>query len=175
MNNYDASMNYGGAYPAPTSKSKKAGAALMGGLLGMTCYYLPISKDVFVNEAFRVTKNNAEKDMKALEQAAGEISKNNVSGESKILLKRLGVSETIDAIADKCKTLRASITDPATVKAMKADFDSNFKSYKKQASLMDTNTAKAMSNIKWNGFKWGAAVGAVLGLALSLVLGRDKP
>lgn len=174
MNNYDASMNYGGAYPAPTSKSKKAGAALLGGLVGMTCYYLPVGKDVFVNEAFRVTKNCTEKDIKGLEEAAAEISKDKLSSEGKLLLRRLGVSETVDAVADKCKTLKESLANPTNVKNMKADFDKNFKSYKKQASLMDTNTAKAMSNIKWNGFKWGAAIGAVLGLALSLVLGRES-
>lgn len=57
---------------------------------------------------------------------------------------------------------------------MKKDFADNFKKYKKDASLMDTVTAKAMSNIKWNGFKWGMGIGAVLGGALSLIATKDR-
>ena len=57
---------------------------------------------------------------------------------------------------------------------MKKDFSDNFKKYKKDASLMDTVTAKAMSNIKWNGFKWGMGIGAVLGGALSLLATKDR-
>ena len=39
---------------------------------------------------------------------------------------------------------------------------------------MDSIAAKAMSTIKWNGFKWGMGIGAVLGLALSLVFGKNS-
>ena len=59
--NYDASMNYGSS-PVST-RSKRIGATLLGGMLGMTCYYLPISKDTFVNSAFSVTRKNAENDI----------------------------------------------------------------------------------------------------------------
>ena len=57
---------------------------------------------------------------------------------------------------------------------MKKKFADNFKSYKKDASLMDTVTAKAMSGIKWNGFKWGMGIGAILGAALHLLLSRSE-
>ena len=60
-----------------------------------------------------------------------------------------------------------------TVKALKKDFADNFTKYKKDASLMDTVAAKAMSNIKWNGFKWGMGIGAALGAAISLIATRD--
>ncbi len=169
---YDMSMNY--YHSSVSEKSKRIGATVLGGVLGMTCYYLPISKDVFVNSAYRVVKNNAKRDIKGLREAADEISANKVSNESKILLHRLGVAENVDAIKAKCTALRESVTDPATVKAMKKDFADNFKSYKKDASLMDPVCAKAMSNIKWNGFKWGMGIGALLGAALSLVATKDR-
>lgn len=170
---YGISSNYM-QRPTVSEKSKRAGATMLGGIAGMTCYYLPISKDAFVNEAFRVTKRNAEDDIKALNTAADELSKNKLSNETKILLHRMGIAESIDAIKDKCKTIRESVTDAATVKAMKKDFADNFKNYKKDASLMDTVTAKAMSNLKWNGFKWGMGIGAVLGGALSLIATKDR-
>ena len=169
--NYDASMNYGTS-PVST-RSKRIGATLLGGMLGMTCYYLPISKDTFVNTAFSVTRKNAENDIKILTQAAEEIHKKKLSDENKIFIRRLGVAETLDDIGQKCKDLRESVTDPTTVKALKKDFADNFTKYKKDASLMDTVAAKAMSNIKWNGFKWGMGIGAALGAAISLIATKD--
>ena len=170
----DSATAYAYQYPTVSEKSKRLGATLLGGAVGMTCYYLPVTKSGFVNEAYSVTKKLAEKDILDLKTAAEEISKNKVSNESKILLHRLGVAESIDAIKDKCKSIREGITDPATVKAMKKNFADNFKNYKKDASLMDTVAAKAMSNIKWNGFKWGMGIGAVLGGALSLLATKDR-
>lgn len=108
--NYDASINYL-QRPTVSEKSKRIGATLLGGIAGMTCYYLPISKDTFVNEAYRVTKKNAENDIKALNLAADELSKNKLSNETKILLHRMGIAENIDAIKDKCKNLRESVTE----------------------------------------------------------------
>ena len=161
-------------YPTVSERSKRLGATLLGGATGMLCYYLPVTKAGFINESYRVTKRIDEKDIADLTKAANEITKNKLSNESKIVLHQLGVSESIDAIKDKCKNLKESITDPTTVKAMKKDFSDNFKKYKKDASLMDTVTAKAMSNIKWNGFKWGMGIGAVLGGALSLLATKDR-
>lgn len=160
--------------PTVSEKSKRIGATLLSGISGMTCYYLPISRDTFVNEAYRVIEKNAENDINALNLAADELSKNKLSNETKIFLHRLGVAEKIDAIKDKCKTIHESVTDVAAVKTMKKDFADNFKKYKKDASLMDSVTAKAMSNIKWNGFRWGMAIGAVLGGALSLVATKER-
>jgi len=170
--NFDSAYTY--QYPTVSEKSKRLGATLLGGALGMSCYYLPITKSGFVNEAYNVTKKQAESNIKNLNLAAEEMTKKSLSNESKIFLHNLGVAETFDAIKAKCKSIRESITDPATVKAMKKDFSDNFKKYKKDASLMDTVCAKAMSNIKWNGFKWGMGIGAVLGGALSLLATRDR-
>ncbi len=161
-------------YSTVSEKSKRIGSTLLGGALGMSCYYLPITKSGFVNEAYNVTKKQAESNIKNLNLAAEEMTKKSLSNESKIFLHNLGVAETFDAIKAKCKSIRESITDPATVKAMKKDFSDNFKKYKKDASLMDTVCSKAMSNIKWNGFKWGMGIGAVLGGALSLLATRDR-
>ena len=47
-------------YYSPSAvKKRKAGATIFGGLLGMTAYYLPVTKDEFVNKAFKVTKAEA--------------------------------------------------------------------------------------------------------------------
>ena len=170
---FNTSMNYL-QHPTVSEKSKRIGATLLGGMLGMACYYLPVSKDTFVNEAFRVTKRNAEKDIQALSTAAEEFSKHKLTNESKILLHRLNVTESFEAIKEKCKALTESVTDSDRVKALKKDFADNFKRYKKDASLMDSVTAKAMSNIKWNGFKWGMGIGAALGAALSMLTAKDK-
>ena len=171
--NYDASISY---LPRPVepNKAKLLGATLFGGMLGMTCYYLPVTKDTFVNAAYRETKKVADDNIKSLNIAADEISKNKLSNESKIFLHQIGVGENINDIMDKCKSLKEEITDPNNVQLMKKKFADNFKSYKKDASLMDTVTAKAMSGIKWNGFKWGMGIGAILGAALHLLISRSE-
>ena len=169
----DSTMSY--ASPNQVSpRSKRVGATILGGLLGMTCYYLPVGKDTFVNTAFRVTKRNAEKGIKTLQSVADEISKNKLSNESKIFLTEMGVNENISAIALKCKELKDSVTDKFKVTTLKKEFADNFKNFKKDESLMDPITSKAMSTIKWNGFKWGMGIGALLGASLSLIATRDK-
>lgn len=173
MSYIDGSMNFASQNQV-SPRSKRVGATILGGLLGMTCYYLPVGKDVFVNTAFRVTKKNAENDIKCLKEAADEITKNKLSNDAKIFLTRLGVAENINSIAQKCKDLKDSITDKVRVTTLKKDFADNFQNYKKDGSLMDTVTSKAMSTIKWNGFKWGMTIGALLGAALSLIATQDK-
>ena len=173
MFNPDVSVNYGG-YASVSPRSKRIGATVLGGLIGMTCYYLPVNKDLFVGTAFNVARKNTEKDIKALEIAADEISKNKLTNENKIFLTQMGVSENLQSIAQKCKELKEAITDKAKVLALKKDFADNFKNYKNNESLMDTVTSKAMSTLRWNGFKWGMAIGALLGASLSLLATRDK-
>lgn len=173
MFNPDVSVNYGG-YASVSPRSKRIGATVLGGLLGMTCYYLPVNKDLFVGTAFSVARKNAEKNIKALEIAADEISKNKLTNENKIFLTQMGVSENLQSIAQKCKELKESVTDKDKVKALKKDFADNFKKYVKDESLMDTVTSKAMSTLRWNGFKWGMTIGGLLGAALSLLATRDN-
>ena len=173
MFNPDVSVNYGGYSPV-SPRSKRIGATVLGGLIGMTCYYLPVNKDLFVGTAFNVARKNTEKNIKALEIAADEISKNKLTNENKIFLAQIGVSENLQAIAQKCRELKESITDKDKVIALKKDYAANFKQYVKDESLMDTVTSKAMSTLRWNGFKWGMAIGGLLGAALSLLATRDN-
>ena len=72
MSNYDV------AYPPVQSpqpkKVKKLGAALLGGLAGMTAYYIPVTKNNFVDEAFKVHRRYVTNDINGLKQAASELS-----------------------------------------------------------------------------------------------------
>lgn len=177
MTNYDAAVGYapigqGGA----NKKAKKAGAALLGGLVGMTAYYLPVSKDVFVNQAFSVHKKEINNHINGLKQAAGELSSGtpSLSIESKMLLNKLSVAENVTDIMAKSKELEKSITDSTEVKNLKSTFANGFAAFKKNASTMDNTASEAMKNIKWNGFKWGMGIGAAFCLALSCLFGRNS-
>ncbi|MFR1672280.1 MAG: hypothetical protein ACLSWI_04970 [Candidatus Gastranaerophilaceae bacterium] len=174
MSNYDASIGPM-VQSSPNSKTKKTGAAILGGLVGMTAYYLPVSKDVFVNQAFNVHKREVTGQINGLKQAAGELSNGtNLSTESKMLLNKLSVAENINDILDKSKVLEESITDSTSVKNLKSSFANGFAAFKKNASTMDNTASEAMKNIKWNGFKWGMGIGAAFCLALSFIFGRNN-
>lgn len=172
---YNTTTYTSSAYPQNRgfSPTKMLGGALLGGTLGMAAYYIPVNKNAFVNEAFKVTKKNTEADIVNLKVAANEVKEARVTNESKILLQRLGVAEDFDAIINKCKTLHDSVNDSAAVKNLKSTFETGFDGFKKQASLMDNNAAEAMRNIKWRGFNWGMLIGAVSGLALGMLNSRD--
>ena len=102
-----------------------------------------------------------------------EVEKNKVSTQSKMILQDLGLSEDVIAITNKCSELDRSVSDPVKVKALKDDFAKNYSSYKKDVSLMDNTCAEAFKNAKRNKFKWGAGIGAAIGLALSLLSSND--
>ena len=155
------------------SKKRKIGAAMAGALIGMNAYYVPVSKDSFVNRAFDITKKKAEQEINMLKNIAEEVAGDKVTTESKMILQDMGLAEDVVAITNKCSALDRSVTDPANVKTLKADFASNFKSYKKDVSLMDNTCAEAFRAIKRNKFKWGAGIGAAIGLALGLITSRD--
>ncbi len=177
MSNYDPTITYNNPaygqsyYNQPvvmtTSPGKKLGHALMGGLIGMGAYYLPVNKDVFVNKAFKVHKEQVGNDIKSLTQTAStmSISSGDLSIENKLMLQKLGVSENLTAVMDKAKDLEKSITDSAIVKNTKKGFENGFEAFKKSASSMDNITNEAMQRVRWSAFKWGAGIGAALFLA----------
>ena len=177
MVNYDAQV---GQMPVPYStisssgsRKRKIGATMAGAMIGMNAYYLPVKRDSFVNRAFDTTKKEAEEQITALKSIAEEVAINKVSTESKMILQDMGLAEDVVVITNKCTALDRRVSDPTSVKALKADFSRNFDSYKKNIALMDNNCAKAFKGVKQNKFKWGAGIGAGIGLALSLITSRD--
>lgn len=162
------------AYISPSaSKKRKAGATIFGGMLGMTAYYIPVTKDEFVNKAFKLTKDEANSQISALTQAVKEIEKNALSSESKMILQEMGVNADIYEITQKCMDIDQKVSAPDSVKNLKTYFSNNFKNFKKNPHLMDNNCADALKAVKWTKFKWGMGIGAALGLALSLISSRD--
>jgi len=160
-------------YPAPVSRKRKIGATIAGALIGMNAYYIPVKKDIFVQKAFDVTKNEANMQIAALTKAAKEVESKNVSTESKMILQEMGLSENFKDITDKCIEIDKKVSDPSNVQKLKAIFDKNFKNYKKQPALMDNNCAAAYKAIRKNKFWWGTGIGAATGLALGLMSGRE--
>ncbi len=161
-------------YTSPAAaKKRKAGATILGGMLGMTAYYLPFTKDEFVNKAFKITKNEANAQIVSLTQAVKEIEKNALSSESKMILQEMGVNPDIREITQKCMDIDKKVSDPDSVKTLKTYFSNNFKNFKKNPHLMDNNCSDAFKALKWNKFKWGMGIGAALGLAFSLLSSRE--
>lgn len=144
------------------SKSNLGMGATLG-VVGMSAYYLPVTKDRFIRNAYDIRKEMAEDKIELLNKSAEELSKKKLSAESKIFLKDIGVAENIDDIANKCAELKKSFTDDGLVKTMKTYYADNFKKFKKSEALMDTVTSKAFSRIRWANFGWGAAIGFILG------------
>lgn len=177
MVNYDAQVSqiptpYYTSTPAASHK-RKIGLMLAGGLIGMNAYYLPIKKDVFIQRAFDITKNNADEKIAVLKGIAEEVADNNISTESKMILQDMGLPEDITAITNKCTELDKKVSDPTSVKSLKESFNRNFKNYKKNPASMDSTCAEAFRAIKRNKFRWGVGIGAAIGLALGLMTSRD--
>ena len=57
------------------------------GVVGMNAYFLPVTKDRFVRNAYNIHKEIAEDKIELLNKSAEELSKNKLSSESKIFLK----------------------------------------------------------------------------------------
>lgn len=160
-------------YSQSGSRKRKIGATLAGAMIGMNAYYIPVTKDSFVNKAFDITKKEADEQIATLKSIAEEVAEGKVSTESKMILQDMGLSEDVVTITNKCSALDKNVSDPDTVKSLKKDFSRNFKKYKKDAATMDNTCAKAFKAVKWNKFKWGLGIGAGVGLALSLMTSRD--
>ncbi|MCM1010323.1 MAG: hypothetical protein NC390_05555 [Fusobacterium sp.] len=173
MENYSTqAMPY---YPSSRSgRIKRAiGMTMTGGLIGMTAYYTPVKKDSFVQQAFDVTKKDADEKIVALRGIAQEVEQNNLSTQSKMVLQDMGLAEDVVEITNKCSEIDKKVTDSVSVKALKDDFSRNFDSYKKNSALMDNTCAEAFRAIKRSKFAWGVGVGSAIGLALSLLASKD--
>ena len=174
--NYNAQVNQMPIpyyYPQSGSSKKKYGLMVAGGLIGMNAYYLPIKKDVFVQRAFDMTRNEIYDQIRTLKNIAEEVDKNEVSTQSKMILQEFGLSENRDAITNKCIELDKKVSDPVLVKRLKDSFITSFDNCKKKTHLMDSVCADAYKAAKWNKFKWGVGIGSAIGLAIGLIGSRE--
>lgn len=172
MASYDTQMMAQMYSPYPqrgSSVSKTIGVTMLGGMIGMNAYYLPVGKDTFVQRAFDLTKEEATEQINTLKNIAEEVEKKKVSTPSKMILTDMALPEDVTAISNKCSEIEKKVTDPEAVKTLKDSFSKNFENYKKNAALMDNNCAEAFRSIKWGKFRWGMGIGAAIGLALSLM------
>lgn len=153
-------------YNSGSDRAKPIGSGVVLGLAGMSAYYLPVTKDRFVRNAYDVVKENAEADIEQLKNAAISASSGRLKPEQKLLLSQHGVAESFDAINNKITDLKRIITDNDYIKTIKQGFADNFADYKKSEALMDTVASKAFQKIRWTNFAWGAGIGLLLGMAL---------
>jgi len=174
---YEAQVNQ---IPAPyyypqtgSSKKRKYGTMLIGGLLGMNAYYLPVSKDTFVQRGFDIKRDDNFDQIRKLKTVAEEIEKENLSTESKMILQEMGLPEDINAVTAKCVALEKEVTDPSSVRTIKEKFINSFENFKKHTHKMDAECSDAFRAAKWNKFKWGVGIGSGIGLALGLLGSRD--
>lgn len=177
MINYDAQISQ---MPTPyyygtrgSSRKKQLGMMVLGGLIGMNAYYMPIKKDVFVQRGFDMVRDTAKEDIERLTAIAQEVAKNKLSTESRLYLQNLGISEDINAISAYCKALEDSVTDSLAVKNIKDGFIDSFDTHGKNTHLMDSLSSDAYRAVRRNKFKWGVGIGAGIGLALGLITSRD--
>lgn len=166
------SMTYYQPNPAAARK-RKIGLMATGALIGMNAYYLPVKKDAFVQKAFDITKNDTNSQIKALAKAAKEVEAKNLSTESKMILREMGVSEDLKAITKKCIELDAKVNNINSVNNLKINFINNYDAYKKHPSLMDNISNRAYREVKKTKMKWGLGIGAAIGLALGLLTSRE--
>lgn len=177
MINYDAQISQ---MPTPyyygnqsSSRKKQLGMMVLGGLIGMNAYYMPVKKDVFVQRGFDMARDKANERIERLTKIAKEVSKNNVSTESRLYLQNLGVAEDVDAISAACSALENDITDSTAVKNIKDKFIDSFDTHGKNTHLMDDLSSDAYRAVRRNKFKWGVGIGAGIGLAIGLITSRD--
>ena len=176
--NYDAQVNQ---MPVPyyypqslgSSVKKLVGMTVAGGLVGMTGYYFPVQKDVFVQRAFDMTRNDVYDDISRLRDIAVEVDKGEVSTESKMILQQMGVAEDRTAITNKCIELEKKVTEKSSVKTLKDGFASVFDNAKKKTHKMDALCSDAFREVRRNKFRWGVGIGASIGLALGLIGSRN--
>ena len=160
--------------PNPAAdRKRKIGAMMAGALIGMNAYYLPVSKDIFVQRAFDITKEKTEAQIASLAKIAKEVDNKSLTTESKMILQEMGLPEDVKAITQKCIELDQKINNKTSVKNLKDDFLTNYNTLKKQPSLMDNASNEAFKAVRRNKFKWGLGIGAAIGLALGLLTSRE--
>ena len=91
------SMLIPGVQPSK-DRSKSLGTGAVLGMVGMNAYFLPVTKDRFVRNAFDITRELTEDKIDLLNESAIQIANKKLRPENKIFLSQLGVSENIDAI-----------------------------------------------------------------------------
>ena len=176
MVDYEAQINQSPYYYSNTAKSsykRKVGGMLAGGLIGTLAYYIPVSKDCFVQRGFEMSRNEAYEQIRTLKNIAEEIEANEISTKSKMILQDMGLSENVYAITNKCSDLDRKFSQESSVKAIKDKFAASFDTFKNKPSLMDAAAADAYKAAKQNKFKWGVGIGTAIGLALGLLTSRD--
>lgn len=161
-------MSMNAASITPRERAKAAGAGAILGMIGMSAYHLPVTKDRFVRSTFNIVKNQAEENIEMLNESALAISKNKLKDEHKLFLSQLGVSENIASINNKIAELKKSITDSDMVKALKKGYADSFSTFKKSEALMDPVASKAFQRIRWNNFGWGAVIGFIAGSVIAM-------
>lgn len=154
---------------SPTTKANVVGLALLGGIIGMPGYYLPVRKNTFVNRAFNIKRDNNYDKIDCLKEAAKEVEKRKLSTESKLLLRDLGVGQSLTSITRKCQELEKEVTDKASVKRMKEHFADVFENCGKDTHKMDSVCADAYKAVRFSHFRWGIGIGAGIGLAIGLI------
>ena len=159
---------------AVSDKSRNIGAGVMLGTAGMGAYFLPVTKDRFVRNAFCIKKELTEDKIDRFTESAGQIVKNNLSTSNKTFLKEEGIAENIDEISKRCQELRKSITDSDVVQNLKKSFEDNFQSYKKSEAMMDNIASDAFKRIRWTNFGWGIGIGFLIGSALSALSSKSQ-
>ena len=154
----------------PRERSKAVASGLGLGTVGMLVYHLPVTKSRYVSDAFNVVRNEALDNIDGLNESALELTKNNrLKPEQKLFLSRLGVAETLADIDAKVISLKESITDADTIKAMKQGFADTFEACKKNVVERDDISMKAFRKIRWTNLAWGAGIGLVTGYVLGII------
>ena len=152
----------------PREKTQAIGAGSVLGLVGMSAYYLPITKNRFVRNSYDVVKQRAKSDIEQLDEIAIALNNKNLKSEQKIFLSQMRIGETLDEINGKVIELKKLFTDNDVVKTLKQGFLDNYQSFKTSEALLDPVSTKALQKIRWTNFGWGTFIGFVLGSVLSL-------
>ena len=176
MVNYEEQINQSPYYYSTYnvhSYKRKVGGMLAGGLLGTLAYYIPVSKDSFVQRGFDMERNEAYEQIRSLKNIAEEVEAGKVSTKSKMILQDMGLAEDVSEITNKCTELERKYSDKVSVKNIKDKFADSFERCQNKTSAMDAQASDAYKAVRRNKFKWGVGIGAAIGLALGLLTSRD--
>ena len=77
------------------SSSNSVGSGAVCGIIGMSAYHLPVTKDRFVRSAYSIVKEQTEETLEQMNEAAVSAQKGRLSNEQKVFLAQNGVGETV--------------------------------------------------------------------------------